>query len=102
MHCLIEITYEASAADALRTLILESSDKLSAALSGKRSEGYRMEGAWVALESCSAYLVIETKDGIPVYEICHELTRCAPGVKVRVIPVLPVKMLNELDPAAVT
>ena len=36
---------------------------------------------------------METKDGIPVYELCHEVTQCAAGIKVRVVPVLPVSLL---------
>jgi hypothetical protein len=94
MHFLIEIAYEPAAADALRTLVMEAGEKLSDAVAGKRSEGFRMAGSWVALESCTAYLVLDAKDGHPIYDLCHEVTRCAPGIRVRVIPVLPVGRLN--------
>ena len=95
MYCLIEIAYEPSAAAALQTLVLESGEKFTTAMSGKKSEGFRFEGAWMALESGTAYLVIESKDGTPVYELCHEVTHCAPGIKARVVPVLPVKALKQ-------
>jgi hypothetical protein len=93
MHFLIEITHEPAAGDALRTMVMEAGEKFSSAMAGKKSEGSRIEGCWVALESGTAYLVMETKDGIPVYELCHEVTQCAAGIKVRVIPVLPVGQL---------
>lgn len=95
MHFLIEIAYEPMAADSLRTLVLEAGEKFSTAISGKKSSGCRLEGAWVALESGAAYLVIESEDGIPVYELCHEVTRCAPGIKTRVIAVLPAKAFHQ-------
>jgi hypothetical protein len=49
----------------------------------------------VALESSAAYLVLDTKDGMPVYELCHEVTRCARGIKVRIIPMLPIKAIGK-------
>jgi hypothetical protein len=94
MHFLIEIAYEPAAADSLRTLVLEAGERFSATLSGKRSEGFAVEGTWVALESCAAYLILDARDGIPVYELCREVTRCAPGIKARLIPVLPVERLS--------
>ena len=93
MHFLIEISYEAGAGEALRTLVMEAGEKFTSALAGKKSEGSRIEGCWVSLESGTAHLVMETRDGIPVYELCHEVTQCAAGIKVRVVPVLPVSML---------
>ena len=95
MHCLIEISYEPSAGEALRTLVLEAGEKFTSAMSGKRSEGCRIDGSWVSLESDTAYLVVDTKGGLPVYELCHEVTKCAAGIKVRVIPVLPVDALQK-------
>jgi hypothetical protein len=95
MHFLIEIAYEPAAADSLRTLALEAGERFSAAMSGKRSDGFAVEGTWVALESCAAYLILDAKDGVPVYEFCREVTRCAPGVKARLTPVLPVERLNK-------
>jgi hypothetical protein len=95
MHFLVEISYEPAAADALRTLVMEAGEKFATSMSGKKSDGCRMEGSWVALESSTAYLVLETKDGMPIYELCHEVMHCAPGIKARVIPVLPAKMLNK-------
>jgi hypothetical protein len=74
---------------------MEAGEKFTSAMSGKRTEGCRIETSWVSLESGTAYLVIETKDGLPVYELCHEVTQCAAGIKVRVIPVLPVHMLQK-------
>jgi hypothetical protein len=94
MHFLIEIAYEPASADALQTLALEAGEKFSTAMSGKKSDGFAVEGSWVALESCAAYLVLDARDGIPVYELCCEVTRCAPGIKARVVPLLSVKMLN--------
>jgi hypothetical protein len=49
----------------------------------------------VALESCTAHLVLDANDGVAVLDLCHELTRCAPGIRARVIPVLPVKRLSK-------
>jgi hypothetical protein len=95
MHFLIDIAYEPAAADALRTLVMEAGEKFSAVIAGKKSEGFRIAGAWVALESCTAYLVLDATDGLPIYDLCHEVTRCAPGIRVRVIPVLPVESLNK-------
>jgi hypothetical protein len=95
VHFLIEITYEPAAADALRTLAMEAGEKFAAAMSGKRSDGFAVLGSWVALESCAAYLVLDTRDGNPVYELCREATRCAPGIKTRAIPVLPVERLTD-------
>jgi hypothetical protein len=95
MHFLIEIAYEPAAAAALRTLAMEGGERFSAVLSGKRSEGFSVEGTWVALESCAAYLIVDATDGVPVYELCREITRCAPGIKARLIPVLPVERLND-------
>jgi hypothetical protein len=95
MHFLVEITYDPASADALRTLVLEAEDKLPAILAGEGANGFRMEGSWLALESCAAYLVLDTKDGLPVYDLCREVTRCAPGIRARVIPVLPIKRLNK-------
>jgi hypothetical protein len=95
MHYLIEISIEPEAADALRTLIMEAGEKFTTFLSGERSGGCRMEGSWVSLDSSTAYLVLDTTSGMPVYELCHEVTRCAPGIKSRVMPVLPIKMLNK-------
>jgi hypothetical protein len=48
-----------------------------------------------ALDSGTAYLVLDTTSGMPVYELCHEVTRCAPGIKTRVTPILPIKVLNK-------
>jgi hypothetical protein len=76
-------------------LVLEAGEKFTTAMSGKKSEGSRIEGSWVSLESGTAYLVIEMIGGLPVYELCHEVRQCAPGIQVRVIPVLPVKMLQK-------
>jgi hypothetical protein len=95
MHFLIEISYEPAAADALRTLVLEAGEKFTAAMSGKKSDGCRMEACWVGLESSTAYLVLDTKDGMPIFEVCREVMRSAPGIKARVIPVLPAKLLNK-------
>jgi hypothetical protein len=53
-----------------------------------------VEGTWVALESCAAYLMVDARDGVPVYELCREITRCTPGIKAHLIPVLPVEKLN--------
>jgi hypothetical protein len=92
---MLEIAYEPAAADALHTLVLEAGDKFSDVLAGKGSHGFRMEGAWVVLESCTAYLMLDARDGVPIYELCHEVTRCAPGIRVRVIPVLSVKELGK-------
>jgi hypothetical protein len=94
MHFLIEIAYEPAAADSLRTLALEAGERFSAAMSGKRSEGFAVEGSWVALESCAAYLIVDARDGVPVYELCREITRCATGIKARLIPVLPIERLK--------
>jgi hypothetical protein len=96
VHFLIEIAYEPAAADALRTLVMEAVEKLSDVIAGKRSDGFRMAGSWVALESCTAYLMLNAADGRPIYDLCHEVTRCAPGIRVRVIPVLPVERLNKM------
>jgi len=63
MHFLVEITYDPASADALRTLVLEAGDKVSAIIAGKAADGFRMEGSWVALESSAAYLVLDAKDG---------------------------------------
>ena len=95
MHFLVEITYDPASADALRTLVLEAGDKASAIIAGKAADGFRMEGSWVALESSAAYLVLDAKDGLPIHDLCREVTRCAPGIRVRVIPVLPVESLNK-------
>jgi hypothetical protein len=95
MHCLLKIAYEPAAADALRTLVMEAGEKFSDAITGKGSGGCRIESGWVALESCTAYLVLDAKDGVPIYDLCNELTRCAAGISVRVIPVLPVKRLSK-------
>jgi hypothetical protein len=95
MHFLLEIAYEPAAADALRTLVLEAGEKFSDVIAGKGRDGFRIEGSWVSLESCSAHLVLDAKDGLPIYELCHEVTRCAPGVRVRIIPVLPVQRLRK-------
>jgi hypothetical protein len=95
MHYLIEISIEPAAADALRTLMMEAGEKFTVFLSGARSEGCRMKGSWVSLDSGTAYLVLDTSSGMPVYELCHEVTRCAPGIRTRIIPVLPIKMLNK-------
>ena len=95
MHFLIEISYEPAAADSLRTLVLEAGEKFSTAMSGKKSGDCRLESAWVALASGAAYLVIESDNGIPVYELCHEVTRCAPGIQTRVIAVLPAKVFHQ-------
>jgi len=89
MHFLLEVPYEPASADALRTLVMEAGEQLSAAMSGKEPGGFRVEGPRVALESCAAYLVPDAKDGLPVQGLCHEVTRCAPGIRARVIPVLP-------------
>jgi len=83
------------AGDSLRTMVMEAGEKFSMAISGKKSSGSRLEGAWVALESGAAYLVIESGDGMPVYELCREVTRCAPGIKTRVIPVLPARAFQQ-------
>jgi hypothetical protein len=96
MHFLLEISYEPAAADSLRTLVMEAGDRYSAAMSGKESDGFRVEGSWVALESCTAYLVLDAKDGLPIFGLCREVTRCAPGIKVRIIPVLPTKRLDKM------
>jgi hypothetical protein len=95
MYFLVEISYEPPAADALRTLVMEAGEKFSEVIAGKASDGFRIEGSWVALESCTAYLVLDAKEGLPIYDLCREVTRCAPGIRVRVIPVLPVKRLNK-------
>jgi hypothetical protein len=95
MHFLVEIAYDPAADDALRTLVMEAGEKFSGIVAGKRSEGFRFTGSWVALESCTAYLVLDATDGRPIYDLCHEVTRCAPGIRVRVIPVLPVERLNK-------
>jgi hypothetical protein len=63
MHYFIEISIEPAAADALRTLIVEAGEKFTNFLSGERSEGCRMEGSWVALDSGAAYLVLDTTSG---------------------------------------
>ena len=93
MQFLIEISYDPAAGDALRTMVMEAGEKFNSAIAGKKSEGSRIEGCWVALESGTAYLVMETRDGMPVYELCHEVTQCAAGIKVQVVPVLPVSQL---------
>ncbi len=95
MQFLIEISYDPAAAEALRTLALEAGETFSEAVAGKRSDRSAVVGSWVALESGTAYLVLDAKDGVPVYELCHEVTSCAPGVKVRVVPVLPAKVLGK-------
>jgi hypothetical protein len=95
MHFLIEISYEPAASDSLQTLVMEAGEKYATFISGKKSSGSRLEGAWMALASGAAYLVIDSGDGIPVYELCHEVTRCAPGIKTRVIPLLPIKALHQ-------
>src|SRR5262249_23278077 len=95
MHLLLEISDEPASADALRTLVMEAGEKFSAAMSGKESDGLRVEGSRVALESCAAYLVLDAKDGLPVHGHCREVTRCAPGIRIRVIPVLPTKRLDK-------
>ena len=96
MHCLVEIAYEASAAKALQTLVLEAGEKFTTVMSGKKSNGCRFEGSWIALEGGIVYLVIESEDGAPVYEICHELRHCAPGIRVRVVPVLTAKAVGQM------
>jgi hypothetical protein len=95
MHFLLEIAYEPAAADALETLVLEAGEKPSDLITGKGSDDLRIEGSWVALESCTAYLVLDAKDGVPILELCNEVTRCAPGIRARVIPVLPVQRLGK-------
>ena len=55
MHCLVEIAYEPSAADALQTLVLEAGEKFTRVMSGKKSEGFRFEGSWMTLESGAVY-----------------------------------------------
>jgi hypothetical protein len=92
---LIEITYDAASADALRTLVLEAEDQLPAFLTGKGADGIRFEGSWVALESCAVYLILDAKDGLPIFNICREVSRCAPGIRVRVIPVLPISRISK-------
>jgi hypothetical protein len=95
MHFFLEVAFEPEETDALRTLVLEAGEKFSDLMSGKASGGLRSEGSWMALEGGTAYLVLDATDGDAIHALCHEVTRCAPGIKARVIPVLPVKRLRK-------
>jgi hypothetical protein len=76
-------------------LVLEAGERFSDLMSGKASDGLRSEGSWVALEGGTAYLVLDATNGDAIHALCHEVTRCAPGIRTRVIPVLPVKRLRK-------
>jgi hypothetical protein len=62
MHFLLENSCEHAAADALRTLVMEAGARFPAVIAGKRSDGSRMQGAWVGQEGCTAYQVLDATD----------------------------------------
>jgi hypothetical protein len=93
MRFIIELHYGPAAADALYTLIEE---KFRQVIQGGDAEGFTVDGSWVAIETGTAFVSIEAKDSLRVYDLCREVAHAADGVTVRLVPVIPMKKLEKL------
>jgi hypothetical protein len=97
MKFIIEVRYDPPAADAVYTLLEQKFPQvIRGSSSSGGAEGFTVEGSWVALETGSAFIAIEAKDGLPVYKFCREVTNSADGVKVHAVAVMPVEELKKV------
>jgi hypothetical protein len=93
MKFIIEIRYEAASADVLYTLLERQFPKV---IQGGDDEGFTVEGSWVAIETGTAFVALDVKDGLRVYNLCYEVAHAAEGVHVRAVPVIPLKRIEKL------
>jgi hypothetical protein len=90
---IIEIRYDPRTAHTIYTLFEQ---KFRPVIQGGKADGFVVEGSWVAIETGTAYLVLDAKDGLPVCDLCREVATATDGVKVRAVPVVPIKELGRL------
>lgn len=93
MKILLQIRYEAKDADTLYTF---NEKNYPALIAGGEADGFTVEGTWVAVETGLAFIVIDVKDSVKVYEMCEQVTFSNGSTKIRAIPIIPAKKLRQI------
>jgi hypothetical protein len=93
MKFIIEVRYGAASADTLYTLLEQQFREV---IHGGDAEGFTVEGSWVAIETGTAFVALEAKDGLRVYDLCYQVAQAAEGVHIRALPVIPMKRIEKL------